>query len=202
MSCARALLVVCVLLPVFAAPAPALSDAAPDLRRQAGLVPHTPSQAFLDGSFIADEMHPAFLFGPVRDFVAGRPCPTAWLIEDAEQARLAGRSADNPVFEYTLTLEEACPQGVTWYVFLDQSAMRPEQWIEWRRQFHKRKAEGEYAETVQRLGKALEDGLPVSGELRFVSRDGVLEPRSPQEILLRMGVPPIYDCDKGARVGQ
>lgn len=44
--------------------------------------------------------------------------------------------------EYTLWLEEACPQGAVYYVFIDQSAMSPAQWIEWRKQFHKSKAEG------------------------------------------------------------
>jgi hypothetical protein len=203
MRCPCVVPMLCLLLWTFASPALAGSERAADLRRQAGLVPHAPSKAFLDGYFIADEMRPAFLFGPVADFVAGRTCPTAWLIENDEKERLDRRSADNPVFEYTLTLEEDCPQGVTWYVFVDQSAMTPKQWIEWRRQFHKSKAEPEYADTVTRLEKAIEGGFPVSGELRFVSRDGVLDPRSPQESLpTAMACPPRYDCTTGAPVGQ
>lgn len=187
----------------WASAASAESDKAAALRRQAGLVPHTPPQAFLDGYFIADEMRPAFLFGPVKDFVAGRRCPTTWLIEDGEKERLDRRSAENPVFEYTLTLEEDCPQGVAWYVFVDQSAMTPRQWIEWRRQFHKSKAEPEYADAVKRLEAAVTAGYPVTGELRFVSRDGELDPRSPQELLpTALHCPPRYDCGAGAPVGK
>lgn len=187
----------------WASVASAESDKAAALRRQAGLIPHTPPQVFLDGFFIADEMRPAFLFGPVKDFVAGRRCPTAWLIEDGEKERLEHRSAENPVFEYTLTLEEDCPQGVTWYVFVDQSAMTTRQWIEWRRQFHKSKAEPEYADTVKRLEAAVTAGYPVSGELRFVSRDGELDPRAPQELLpTALHYPPRYDCGAGAPAGK
>ncbi len=181
----------------------AQSARAAGLRAEAGLAPYTPPQAFLDGYFIADEMRPAYLFGPVKEFVAARACPTAWLIEEGEKERRDRRSPDNPVFEYTLTLEEDCPQGVTHYVFVDQSAMTPKQWIEWRRQFHKNKAEPEYADAVARLEKAILGGYPVTGELRFVSRDGRLDPTPPQELLpTALACPPRYDCETGQPLGK
>lgn len=199
-----ALAVVCILTPLgVASPVLAQSAEAASLRSEAGLIPFTPPQAFLAGSFIADEMHPAFLFGPVKDFVAARACPTTWLIEEGEKERFDRRSPDNPVFEYTLTLEADCPQSVTHFVFVDQSAMTPRQWIEWRRQFHKSKAEPEYADALARLEKAIDAGYPVTGELRFVSKDGQLDPRPLQEILpSSLNYPPRYDCDKGAPMGQ
>ncbi|WP_428566099.1 MAG: hypothetical protein ACP59X_05760 [Solidesulfovibrio sp. DCME] len=187
----------CLPLPL-AAPAWAQSQQAMALRQEMGYVPYTPPAAFLDGFFIADEAKPAFLFGPVADFVAKRGCPVTWLVEEGERSRLTNRDAANPLFEYTLALEEDCPTGVTHYVFVDQSAMNPKQWLEWRRQFHKNKAEPEYADAVARLGKAVADGFPVSGELRFVLRDGNLEAASPQAVLpTALACPPRYDCDAG-----
>lgn len=181
-----------------ALPATAQSDRAKALRQELGYVPYTPPAAFLDGFFIADETKPAFLFGPVSDFVAKRACPAHWVIEEAELERRNARDPANPLFEYTLALEEDCPQGVVHYVFVDQSAMNPKQWIEWRRQFHKNKAEPEYADAVARLAKAVGDGFPVTGELRFVLRDGVLDPASPQAILpTALSCPARYDCEAG-----
>ena len=197
------LAVVCILLSLgTASSASAQSAKAQSLRQEAGLVPYSPPQAFLNGFFIADEMRPAFLFGPVGEFAAARTCPTTWLIEEGEKERLSHRTPDNPIFEYTLTLEEDCPKGVSWYVFVDQSAMPAKQWIEWRRQFHKSKADAEYADTAGRLEQAVAAGYPVSGELRFFSTDGQLDPRSPQELLPAvLSSPPRYDCEKGAPTG-
>ncbi len=200
----RILLFGAVFLAVWAAtlaavfPVMAQSDKAKALRQEQGYVPYVPPKAFLEGYFIADETKPAFLFGPVADFVARRSCPATWLIEEGELGRVQARDASNPVFEYTLALEEDCPQGVVHYVFVDQSAMTPGQWIEWRRQFHKNKAEPEYADAVTRLAKAVGDGFPVSGELRFVLRDNVLDPASPQRVLpTALACPPRYDCETG-----
>jgi hypothetical protein len=200
----RKLVLAVVCLPALcgvASPALAQSAKASALRAEAGLIPYAPPQAFLDGFFIADEMRPAFLFGPVKDFVATRACPTTWLIEEGEKQRLSRRTPENPVFEYTLTLEADCPDGVAHFAFVDQSAMTPQQWIEWRRQFHKSKAEPEYADAVKRLEKAIEAGYPVRGELRFLSRDGQLDTRTLEGILpTALASPPRYDCESGAPV--
>ena len=185
------------------APARAESSRAAAVRREMGYVPYAPPKAFLEGYFIADETRPAFLFGPVGDFVASRTCPTAWLIEEAEKERLAARDPSNPVFEYTLVLEQDCPDRVTHFVFVDQSAMNPQQWISWRKQFHKSKAEPEYADAVGRLSAAVAAGFPVRGEMRFVLQDGNLDPASPQKLLpTALSCPPRYDCDAGKPVGR
>ncbi len=179
----------------------AQSVRAKELRQSLGLAPIQPSQAFLDGFFIADESRPAFLYGPVGTFAASRTCPVAWLLEDAEKERISRREPGNPVFEYTVYLEQDCPDGVTHFVFVDQSAMNPRQWIEWRRQFHKNKAEPEYADAVTRLEKAIAHGFPVSGEMRFVLRDGELAPGSLQDLLPSgFSCPPRYDCEQGTPV--
>lgn len=177
------------------------SAKASQVRGALGLSPMDPPKAFLDGYFIADETKPAYLFGPVKDFVASRTCPVTWLIEDAEKERISRRDPANPVFEYTLYLEQDCPAGVTDFVFVDQSAMNPKQWIEWRRQFHKNKAEPEYADAVARLEKAIAAGFPVTGEMRFVLSDGELSPAPLQELLpTGLSCPPRYDCAKGEPV--
>ena len=184
-------------------PATAQSPQAAKLRQSLGLIPYVPPKAFLDGFFIADEGRPAYLFGPVGEFAASRACKTSWLIEDSEKERLDKRDPANPVFEYTLYLEQDCPDGLTDFVFLDQSAMNPKQWIEWRRQFHKNKAEPEYADAVKRLEKAIADGFPVAGELRFVLRNGDLDATPPQELLATAtACPPRYDCSKGEPVAR
>jgi hypothetical protein len=59
------------------------------------------------------------------------------------------------------------------------------------------------ADAVKRLETAIAAGFPVTGEPRFVSRDGEPDFRSPQELLpAAMSCPPRYDCDKGTPVGQ
>uniref|UniRef100_I2Q3T5 Uncharacterized protein n=1 Tax=Desulfovibrio sp. U5L TaxID=596152 RepID=I2Q3T5_9BACT len=179
----------------------AQSAKAAGLRQSMSLSPMTPPKAFLDGYFIADESQPAFLYGPVGLFARSRTCPVAWLIEDAEKERLSHRDPKNPVFEYTLYLEQDCPDAVTHFVFLDQSAMNPKQWIEWRRQFHKNKAEPEYADTVKRLETAIAGGFPVTGELRFMLVNGELSPGSLEKLLPSgLSCPPRYDCAQGVPV--
>jgi len=203
LRCVLALVVIGILAPWGALPsALAQSEKAISLRREGGLVPYAPPQAFLDGYFLTDPMHPAFLYGPVKDFVASRTCPATWLIEEDAKQNLDKSAASAPLAEYSLTLEVDCPRGVTQFVFVDQSALSPKDWFAWRRKFHGRKAEAEYGDTVAQLEKALADGYRVTGELRFVARDGVLDPRSPQDLPPEMlASAPRYDCQRGAPTG-
>jgi hypothetical protein len=164
------------------------------LRQAQGLTAFTPSEAFLAGNFVADEMNPAFIFGPVKAFVASRPCPTTWLLE-------AGPASKDAVAEYTLYLEEDCPDKVIHYVFIDQSALTPQQWLEWREKFHKSKTEPEYGDTKARLDKACRDGCAVGGELRFIQQNGQLLTKSPEEILrVKYKFTPIYDLKQEKKV--
>ena len=55
--------------------------------------------------------------------------------------------------------------------------------------------------TVKELEKAIADGFPVAGELRFVLRNGELDATPPQELLATAtACPPRYDCAKGEPV--
>lgn len=184
-----------VLLTLFC-PVPVLAgDKAQALRQSNGLVAAAPGELFLSGYFLANEMAPAYLYGPVRSFVASRSCPTAWLMEEGEKARLA---ADAGGAEYTRYLEEDCGQRVTYYVFVDQSNLTPQQWIDWRQKFHKSKAGPEYGGAKDKLEQAVAVGRRVSGELRFMEVDGQLAAKPMEEILhhdLRFA--PVYDVGQG-----
>jgi hypothetical protein len=185
--------------PTFAA-----SQKAAELRKANVLQDFSPPDQFLSGFFLADEMEPAFLFGSIKDFVASRKCPVAWLIEESEKARIAKPASPESPLEYTLYLEEDCPGGVVYYVFVDQSAMTPKQWIEWRKQFHKSKAEGEYGATRDRLEKAVSEGMKVSGELRFIMKNGELTGgKTPEDALCKdLSFTPCYDLKQGAKISK
>jgi hypothetical protein len=180
------------------------SDAAKGLRKDHGLVPFAPPPSFLNGTFTGAEMNPAYLFGPVRAYETSRSCPTTWLIEAEEKARLDARAgkaeADKP-FEYTLFLEEDCTPGVVYSVFVATEAVTPQQWMAWRHQFHKNKAEGEYGETVKQLDQAVKDGMAPTGELRYIERGGVLCQGCPEDELLKdPRIKPVYDLRQGRRL--
>jgi hypothetical protein len=184
--------------------AQAASHKAEELRKADALTEFSPPETFLTGYFLADEMEPSFLFGTVADFARSLKCPTTWLIEDADRARLAAPAEAGAPLEYTLYLEADRPTGVTYYVFLDQSAMTPKQWIEWRKQFHKSKAEGEYGATRDRLEKAVAEGMRVGGELRFIMENGELAPgKSPEAALLtELSFAPSYDLKQGKKLSR
>jgi hypothetical protein len=192
-----ALMVGCLLwLQLF--PAEAASDLANRLRSMNGLSVFTPQESFLQGNFVADEIEPAFLFGSVGEFAKSRTCTTTWLIDAAEQKRVEGAGQQTAPAEYTLYLEEDCPGKVTCYVFVDRSRANSAQWLEWRKQFHKSKAEPQYGAVKNSLEQASEKGFPVAGELRFVEIDGNLQVKKPEAILLEeLKLQPIYDLRQG-----
>ncbi len=134
----------------------AASAKAMAMRQANGLTVFTPPQKFLAGNFVADEMNPTVIFGPVQAFAASRKCPTAWLIEAGDKNRQV--STDTPA-EYTLYLEEDCPDQVVYYVFIDQSGLTPQQWIEWREKFHKSKTGEEFGLGQIQTGAGLHRGL-------------------------------------------
>lgn len=180
----------------------AAGNQAEDLRKQNDLVPYAAPEKFLSGHFVADESDPAFIFGTVQAFAASRKCPTAWLIEQGEKKRLDAKGAEAPL-EYTLYLEEACPDKVVYYVFVDQSALTPKQWIDWRQQFHKSKADAEYAKGKAKLEHALAQGVGVAGELRFTQVNGELSAKSPEEVLrVDLHFQPVYDLNQDKKLSQ
>ena len=100
--------------------------------------------------------------------------------------------------EYTLYLEEDCPDKVVYYVFIDQSGLTPQQWIEWRQKFHGRaRRNRSMAPTKSKLDTACTAGCGVGAELRFVQVNGDLMTKSPEAFLLQdLKFAPIYDLNK------
>ena len=181
----------------------AASQKAAALRQANGLVAFTPTDKFLSGNFVADEMNPGFIFGPVKDFAASRKCPTAWLIEADQKSRLPGPGNPDQPAEFTVYLEEDCPDQVVYYVFIDQSNLTPKQWIEWREKFHKSKTEPEYGSTKSKLDKACTAGCGVAAELRFIQKNGELVNKSPEEVLgQELKFAPIYDLNRQQKMGK
>jgi hypothetical protein len=184
------------------APVGAASPKAAALRQAHGLTVFTPPAKFLAGNFVAEEMTPSVIFGAVQKFAASRKCPTAWLIEKDQKDRLAGPGAPGAPVEYTLYLEEDCPDKVVYYVFIDQSGLTPQQWIEWREKFHRTKTEPAYGSTKSKLDKACADGCGVGAELRFIQQNGELLNRSPEAVLLGEHYPAIYDLNRGRKIAK
>jgi len=184
------------ILLVICGAAGAASEQAMKLRSQNGLSEYAPPEAFLAGNFLADETDPAFIFGKVRDFVKSLSCPATWLIEESERKRIEAQGQQSGPNEYSIYLEADCPGKVTYYVFVDRS-FNSAQWLEWRRQFHKSKAEPHYGAAKASLEQAAQKGFVVDGELRFVELNGNLLLKRPEDILAgELMFQPIYDLKK------
>jgi hypothetical protein len=172
----------------------AASEQAMKLRTQSDLSEYTPPAGFLNGNFVADEVEPTLIFGKVSDFAKTRSCPATWLIDSGERNRLQKQGQQSGPFEYTLYLEEDCPEKVVHYIFIDRSQADSTQWMEWRKLFHKNKAEQQYSTVKADLEKAVQNGVSVQGELRFVEVDGNLIVKKPEDYLTGdLKIRPIYD---------
>ena len=181
----------------------AASQKALALRQANGLTVYTPTEKFLSGNFVADEMNPGFIYGAVKAFAASRKCPTTWLIEEVAQRSLASRGSQDKPVEYTIYLEEDCPEKVVYYVFIDQSSLTLQQWIDWREQFHKSKAEPQFGSTKTKLDQACKDGCGVGAEMRFIQKDGELMTKSPEEFLrVDLKYTPIYDLNRLKKISK
>ena len=69
-------------------------------RQANGLQVYLPPENFLQGSFIASEKEPAYIFGSVQEFAAALDGTTTWLIEDLELERLKAATAAGRQIEY------------------------------------------------------------------------------------------------------
>jgi hypothetical protein len=70
--------------------------------------------------------------------------------------------------------------------------------MEWRKKFHRSKAEEEYGTVGAVLEKAAQSGFPVDAELRFIELADNLISQKPEDFLtgdLKMS--PIYDLKRG-----
>lgn len=174
----------------------AASEQAMKLRSQNGLSEYAPPEAFLAGNFLADETDPAYIFGKVRDFAKSLSCPATWLIEESERKRIEAQGQQSGPIEYSIYLEADCPGKVAYYVFVDRS-FNSAQWLEWRRQFHKSKAEPHYGAAKAGLEQAAQKGFVVDGELRFIALNGDLLLKRPEDVLAgELKFQPIYDLKR------
>jgi hypothetical protein len=182
----------------------AASAKAEALRKSTGLVAFTPSEKFLASNFLADEINPTFIFGPVKAFAASRKCPTTWLIEEAAPNRPAAPASPDAPMEYTLFLEEDCPGKVVYYVFIDQSGPSPQQWYDYRRKFHgQTKTEPQFGAIKAKLEQACQAGCGIGAELRFIQKNGELLPKSPEKVLRGdLKFAPIFDLSQQKKISR
>jgi hypothetical protein len=181
----------------------AASEQAMKLRTQSDLSEYTPPAGFLNGNFVADEVEPAYIFGKVSDFVKSRSCQSTWLIDSGERNRLQKQGQQSGPFEYTLYLEEDCPDKIIHYIFVDRSQADSAQWLEWRTKFHGKSKAELYNPVMADLEKAAQNGVRVQGELRFVEVDGNLIVKKPEDYLAGdLKIKPIYDLKQGKTVAQ
>ncbi len=192
----------------------AASQRAMSLRQINGLTVFTPPEKFMAGNFVADEINPAFIFGPVESFVSSRKGLTTWLIEEGTSHGTDKPGSLGHPDEYALYLEEDCPDKVVYYVFIDQSGLTLQQRIDHRSrcqceyrcqcQCHSlTKTEPECDPTKSNLDQAFQDGCRVVAELRFIQKDGELLNQSLEQFLRKdLKVAPIYDLNQHKRVSQ
>jgi hypothetical protein len=193
MRCFHSTLWGAVFLLILCGGAAAGSEQALRLRSQNDLSEFAPPEGFLAGNFLADETDPVFIFGKVRDFARSLACPATWLIEAAERRRIEAQTLPSGPVEYSLYLEADCPGRIAYYVFVDRS-FNPDQWLEWRRPFHRSKADPHYKAAKASLDQAAQNGFTVAAELRFVAVNGDLLLKRPEDVLVGdLQFKPIYD---------
>jgi hypothetical protein len=170
-------------------------------RQQNGLLTYDPPNWFLEGHFIAREKNPGYVFGPVKDFVSTLSGKTTWLIEDFELERLKRASKEGKNPEYSLFLEAALPEGTQYLVFVVLPHESAQAWFDARRAFHGRKAKGYYGETQRKLERALNQGLKIKAELRFLIKRGNTSPNVPEDVIMsRHKIKPVFDLGAGRRL--
>jgi hypothetical protein len=183
------------------APAAVGASPADAFRQQNGLISFTPPAWVLNGSFIAREKNPNYVFGPLVNFVTALSSKTTWLIEDLELERLeqAAREGQSP--EYSLYLEAVTSDGPQYWVFVVLPYENAQEWFDARRAYHGRKASNYYGETQGQLEKALQQGLKIKAELRFLIESGMTRLQAPEEIIMdKYNIKPIFDLVAGRRI--
>jgi len=190
-----------ILAGVIITPWAAAGESAREFRQQNGLVAYTPPAWFLEGYFIAREHNPAFVFGPVKDFVRTLGGKTTWLIEDMELKRLERTSAKGTTPEYSLYLEVVSPEKAEYWVFVALPYESAREWFDARRAYHGSKAEGYYGETQGMLEHAIGQGLKIKAELRFLIEKGDIKLEPPEDLIMnRYKYRPVFDLGAGRRL--
>ena len=191
-----------ILASLLVAPAAVAGESGQPFRQENGLVPYAPPSWFLESYFIAREKNPAYVFGPVKDFVQAVGGKTTWLIEDAELKRVEQASLEGAIPEYSLFLEAVLPETTEYWVFVVLPHESAQEWFDARRAYHGRKAEDYYGKTREELERALGQGFKIKGELRFLMEKGDISLESPEEaIMKRYKLQPVFDLGEGRRLG-
>ncbi len=75
--------------------------------------------------------------------------------------------------------------------------------MEWRRVFHRSKAQEEYGAVDAALEQAAGRGFPVDAELRFIEIGGDLILKKPEDFLTGdLKMKPVYDLKRGNAAGK
>ena len=166
-------------------------------RQQNGLLAYTPPVWFLAGYFIAREKNPAYVFGPVQDFVRAVGGKTTWLIEDVELRRVEQASTEGDNLEYSLFLEAVSAERTEYWVFVVLPYESGQEWFDARRAYHGRKAEDYYGKTQGELESALSQGFKIKAELRFLIEKGDTCLQAPEELIMsRYKFQPVFDLSE------
>jgi hypothetical protein len=182
-------------------PAAVIGESAQTFRQQNGLLAYAPPAWFLQGYFIARERNPAYVFGPVQDFVRAVGGKTTWLIEDVELKRVERASIEGESPEYSLFLETVSPERTEYWVFVVLPHESAQAWFDARRAYHGRKAEGYYGKTQSELETALGQGIKVKGELRFLIEKGDTCLQAAEDLIMsRYKFQPVFDLNAGRRL--
>ncbi|MGD8693693.1 MAG: hypothetical protein PVI74_07555 [Syntrophobacterales bacterium] len=174
------------------------AESTQSFREKNGLLPYAPPVWFLEGYFIAREKNPGYIFGTVQDFVKILDGTTTWLIEDLELKRLEVASAEGKNPEYSLYLEAVSPQRTEYWVFVVLPHESAQAWFDARRAYHGRKAEGYYGKTQSEFERAINQGLKIKAELRFLIEKGEISLQSPEDAIVnRYKFQPVFDLSAG-----
>jgi hypothetical protein len=182
-------------------PAVVIGESAQTFRQQNGLLTYAPPAWFLQGYFIARERNPAYVFGPVQDFVRAVGGKTTWLIEDVELKRVEGASREGESPEYSLFLETVSPERTEYWVFVVLPHESAQAWFDARRAYHGRKAEGYYGKTKSELETAFSQEIKIKAELRFLIEKGDTCLQAAEDLIMsRYKFQPVFDLNAGRRL--
>jgi len=182
-------------------PSAVAGESAQEFRQQNGLLAYAPPAWFTEAYFIAREKNPAFVFGPVKDFVRALGGRTTWLIEDLELKRLERAAAGGTTPEYSLYLEAVSPERTEYWVFVVLPYENAGEWFDARRAYHGSKAQDYYGETQRMLERALNQDLKIKAELRFLIEKGDIRLEPPEDLIMnRYKYQPVFDLGSGHRL--
>jgi hypothetical protein len=183
-------------------PSAVTGESGKNFRQQNGLVAYAPPAWFLQGYFIAREKNPAYVFGPVLNFVQTVGGKTTWLIEDEELKRVERASAEGENPEYSVFLEVVLPETTEYWVFVVLPHESAQAWFDARRAYHGRKAEDYYGKTRSELDTAFSQGFKVKAELRFLIEKGDTCLQAPEGLIMsRYKFQPVFDLSGGRPLG-